>query len=86
MTKKLTVTVPAVKHTDGKISKAPSKQWSHDDIIKKAGKGGQHGFMLSDGTFANRVRAASVAKSAGEVKNPGKKLHSHELKNGVGDA
>ena len=76
----LKVTKPAVKHKDGTISKAPSAKWSHDEIIDKAGKSGQHGFILSDGTFASRSKAAKVAKAAEEVTNPGKKLHSHELR------
>jgi hypothetical protein len=85
MAKKITVTVPAIKHNDGSISKASSKQQSHDDIIKSAGKKGQHGFILSNGEFANRKEAAKVAKAANEVAHPGKKLHSHELRMGKND-
>lgn len=77
---KLKVVVPAVKHADGTISKAPNAKYSHDEIIKKTGKKGEHGFILSDGTFAGREKAAKVAKAIGEVKSPGKKLHSHELR------
>ena len=77
----LKVVKAAVKHKDGTISKAPNAKWSHDDIIEKAGKAGQHGFILSDGTFASRAKAAKVAEAAGEVpKSAGKKLHSHELR------
>ena len=79
---KLKVVVPAIKHSDGTISKAPNAKYSHDDIIKKTGKKGEHGFILSDGTFAGREKAAKVAKAIGEVKDPGKKLHSHELRKG----
>ena len=81
---KLKVVVPAIKHADGTISKAPNAKYSHDEIIKKTGKKGEHGFILSDGTFAARERAAKVAKAVGEVKDPGKKLHSHELRNSLG--
>jgi hypothetical protein len=77
---KLKVVLPAVKHADGTISKAPNAKYSHAQIIKDTGKKGEHGFILSDGTFAARERAAKVAKAVGEVKDPGKKLHSHELR------
>ena len=80
---KLKVVVPAVKHADGTISKAPNAKYSHDDIIKKTGRKGEHGFVLSDGTFASREKSAKVAKAIGEVKHPGKKLHSHELREGL---
>ena len=81
---KLKVVLPAIKHADGTISKAPNAKYSHDEIIKKTGKKGEHGFILSDGSFASRERSAKVAKAVGEVKNPGKKLHSHELRDGLG--
>lgn len=85
MSKKLTVKVPAVKHKDGTVSKAPSASWSHDEIIKKTGKSGTHGFILSDGTFASRTKAAKVGEAAGELpKKDGKKLHSHELRQALG--
>jgi hypothetical protein len=81
----LKVTKPAVKHKDGTISKAPNASWSHDEIIEKAGKSGKHGFMLSDGTFASRTKAAKVAEAAKEVpKSAGKKLHAHELRQALG--
>ena len=77
----LKVVKPAVKHKDGTISKAPNAKWSHDDIIEKAGKSGQHGFILSDGSFASRTKAAKIGEAAGELpKSDGKKLHSHELR------
>ena len=34
---KLKVVVPAVKHADGTISKAPNAKFSHEEIIKKTG-------------------------------------------------
>jgi len=82
--KKLTVKEPAIKYPDGKIAKG-TKKMSHDDIVKREGKDGKRGFILSDGTFAGREAAAKVAKAAGEVAHPGKKLHSHELRMGKKD-
>ena len=87
MPKKLTVVKPAIVEKSGKVVKAPSVAYSHDEIIKRAGKeakGAKHEFVLSDGEIANRKKAAKVAKAAGEVKHPGKKLHSHELRNALG--
>ena len=84
MSKKLTVKVPAIKEKSGKIVKAPSKAWSHDELIEKEGKkakGSKHEFALSNGEVVNRKKAAKVAEKAGEVpKSVGKKLHSHDLR------
>ena len=83
---KLKVVEPAIKEKSGKVVKGTVKQ-SHDDIITKEGKkakGAKHEFVLSDGEIADRTKSAKVAKTAGEVKNPGKKLHSHELRNALG--
>ena len=83
---KLKVVKPAIKEKSGKVVPAKSVKESHDDIIKregKAAKGAKHEFMLSDKTVATRTKAAKVAKAAGEVKDPGKKLHSHELRKGL---
>jgi len=85
MTKKVKVIEPAIKEKSGKVVKGTPSQ-SHDDIIKKAGKGAKgakHDFVLSTGEVVGRTKAAKVAKSAGEVKDPGKKLHSHELRKGL---
>ena len=77
---------PAVKEKSGKvISGTPAL--SHTEIEKKAGRSkneDKRGFLLSTGKFADRKEAAKVAKAAGEVKKPGKKLHSHELRKGLG--
>jgi len=81
---KLKVVKPAIVEKSGKVDKAKSIKESHDDIIAQTGKKGQHEFVLSDGTIANRKKAAKVAKTSGEVKNPGKKLHSHELRESLG--
>jgi hypothetical protein len=86
MTKKLKVVEPAIVEKSGKVVKGKPSD-SHDDIIKRAGKaakGAKHEFVLSDKEIADRTKAAKVAKAAGEVKNPGKKLHSHELRKGLG--
>jgi hypothetical protein len=82
MTKKIKVVEPAVKEKSGKILK-DTPAYSHEEIEKKAGRpknADKRGFLLSTGEFANREKAAKVAKAAGEVKGAGKKLHSHELR------
>ena len=81
---KLKVVKPAVKEKSGKVvSDTPA--YSHEEIEKKAGvKKDKRGFLLSNGKFADREKAAKVAKAAGEVKKPGKKLHSHELRESLG--
>ena len=71
-----TVKVPAVKKKDGKVVKAPSKQYAHKDLETK----GERGFILSDGKFAGREEAATVAKKAKQVPNNVKKLHSEDLR------
>jgi hypothetical protein len=84
MTKKLKVVEPAIKTKSGKVIK-DTPAYSHDEIEDKAGvKKDKRGFLLSNGKFAGRKEAARVAKAAGEVKKPGKKLHSHELRNALG--
>ena len=83
---KLKVIEPAIKEKSGKVVKGKPTE-SHDDIIKRAGKaakGAKHDFVLSDKEVVGREKAAKVAKAAAEVKKPGKKLHSHELRKGLG--
>jgi hypothetical protein len=83
---KLKVVKPAIVEKGGKVVPAKSAKESNDDIIKREGKkakGAKHEFVLSDKEIADRKKAAKVAKAAGEVKNPGKKLHSHELRKGL---
>ena len=82
---KLKVIEPAIVEKSGKVVKGKPSD-SHDDIIKKDGKkakGAKHEFVLSTGEIADRKKSAKVAKAAGEVKDPGKKLHSHELRKGL---
>jgi hypothetical protein len=85
---KLKVLVPAIKEKSGKVIKAPSKAWSHEELKKMAGKeakGAKHEFELSNGKIVNRKTAAKVAEKAGEVpKSVGKKLHSHDLRRAEG--
>jgi hypothetical protein len=88
MATKLKVLVPAIKEKSGKVIKAPSKAWSHEELKKKAGKeakGAKHEFELSNGKIVTRKEAAKVAEAAGEVpKSVGKKLHSHDLRRAAG--
>ena len=61
---------PAVKKSNGKIVKAKSKKESHDDLNTE----GKRGFILSDGKFAGREEAATVAKKAKQVPKTVKKF------------
>jgi hypothetical protein len=82
MATKIKVIKPAVKEKSGKVI-ADTPAYSHEEIEKKAGRkknADKRGFLLSSGEFADREEAAKIAKKAGEVKNAGKKLHSHELR------
>jgi len=83
---KLKVKVPALKEkgTD-KVVPAPSPAYSHAELEMKEKRGkkeDKRGFLLSNGEFAKRKKAAEVAKEAGQVpKKAGiKKLHSHDLR------
>lgn len=72
---------------NGKIDPAPSNAYSHDEVeavkhIKD--KDVKRGFVTSEGKFVNREKASKIAKAAGEIKNPPKKLHSHDLRKALG--
>ena len=41
---------------------------------------GKKGFLLSDGSFAKRKKAAKIAYRAGQIHDHIKKLHSHDLR------
>ena len=69
------VKVPAIKKKDGKVVKAPSKKYAHDDLETS----GKRGFILSDGTFADRKKAAKVSNESGMTSNK-KKLYSEDLR------
>jgi len=88
MATKLSVLVPAIREKSGKVVKAPSKAWSHEELIErigKAAKGAKHMFELSDDEIVNRKKAAKIAEKSGEVpKKVGKKLHSHDLRRALG--
>jgi len=55
-----------------------------EELEKKLGrkpKEDKRGFLLSNGAFVGRKKAAEIAEAAGEVpKKVGKKLHSHDLR------
>ena len=75
-----------VKKT-GKVIPAPKKSYSHDMIEEKSGiqdKKVKRGFVTNEGEFVKRKTAAKIAKSAGEIKKPVKKLHSSDLREGLG--
>ena len=79
MKKKLTIADPAVKEKNGKVDKAPSKAWSHEEIELSKGikdKNAKRGFVTNKGEFVSRKKAAKIALKAGEIKKPVKKLHS----------
>ena len=86
MKKKLKVLEPAIKY-GSKVAKGTPKE-SHDQIAKKLGepkKAGKRGFILTDGEYVDRRKAAKVARKAKQVAHPGKELHSHELRMGKKD-
>lgn len=83
MATKKRIVGPAVKEKSGKIDKAPSVAWSHDDLeaskhLKK--KNVKEGFETNTGEFVSRKKAAKVAEKAGEVKHTIKKLHTTDLR------
>jgi hypothetical protein len=82
---KLKVVKPAVKEKSGKVV-SDTNAYSHSEIEKKAGRKkneDKRGFLLSNGEFVGRKKAAKVAEKAGELKKPVKKLHSHNLREGL---
>ena len=74
---------PAVKEKNGKIDKAPSIAWAHDDLEKvkhlKKSKV-KEGFETNTGEFVSRKKAAKIAQKAGEIKHKVKKLHTTDLR------
>lgn len=79
---------PALKvKKTGKVIEAPSKAWGHDqleakDHIKK--KKVKEGFVTDEGKFVGRKKAAKIAEEAGQVNGDIKKLHSTDLRKGLG--
>lgn len=87
MKKNLTISRPALKEKNGKIDPAPSKAWSHEEIeVSKdiKDKNVKRGFVTNTGKFVDRKKAAKIAKAAGEIKKPVEKLHSSDLRKGLG--
>ena len=87
MGKKLKIAEPALKEKNGKVDPAPSKAWSHEEIeVSKdiKDKDVKRGFVTNTGKFVDRKKAAKIAEKAGEIKKPVKKLHSHDLRAGLG--
>ena len=78
MTKRVKVAMPAIKTPSGRILTAGSAA-HHKNIASP--EGGKKGFLLTDGTFANRTRAGTIATVAKQVKKIAGKpyLHSHDL-------
>ena len=44
----------------------------------------KRGFVTNTGKFVDRKKAAKIAKAAGEIKKPVKKLHSSDLRKAMG--
>ena len=87
MKKKLTIAEPALKEKSGKVDPAPSKAWSHEEVeVSKdiKDKDVKRGFVTNTGKFVGREKAAKIAKAAGEIKKPVKKLHSSDLRKALG--
>jgi hypothetical protein len=85
----LTVERAAIKDHDGKVYTVP-RPGRHHDVIKMMVNSyfrpipitGEQGFVLSDGTFADRVRAREVAEAANQLlsrASTGKELFSEDV-------
>ena len=88
MSKPLKVKVPAILERSGKVIDAPSRAYSHAELIKLAGlpaRDAKHDFELTNGKIVNRIVAAKIAEQAHEVpKSTGEYLHSHDLRHAEG--
>ena len=84
MAAKIKVKVPALRERGTKkVVGAPSEAYSHEELEIKEGRGkkeDKRGFLLSNGKFVGRKKAADVAEEAGQVPKGIKKLHSHDLR------
>lgn len=76
----VTVKKPAIKMADGKIKSAPSWRYSHESIDAE----GKKGFILSNGKFVSRKKAAKVAWDAGQINRIVHKLHTEHLREAAG--
>ena len=81
----LKVMKPAIKDEHGNLHTMPSWRYSHEDI-KDNGKvvEGKKGFILSDGKFVGRKKAAKVAWDAGQIDRIVHKLHTEHLREAAG--
>jgi hypothetical protein len=82
------IVAPALKEKKtGVIIEAPSKKWAHDQLEAKEHKKDKEvkkGFVTNDDKFVKRKKAAEIAKQAGQIKKPIKKLHSSDLRKAEG--
>lgn len=81
----LKVVKPAIKMPEGTIYTAPSWHYSHESI-KVGGKtpDGKKGFVLNDGDFVGRKKAAKIAWDAGQISRKVHKLHTEHLREAAG--
>ena len=81
----LKVMKPAIKDKHGNLHTMPSWKYSHESILDD-GKpvDGKKGFVLSDGTFVGRRKAASVAWQAKQITKQVDKLHTEHLREAAG--
>ena len=81
----LKVMKPAIKDKDGNLHTASSWRHSHEDI-KVDGKvpDGKKGFVLSNGDFVSRKKAAEVAYAAKQITKQVDKLHTEHLRAAAG--
>lgn len=81
----LKVMKPAIKDEHGNLHTMPSWKYSHEDI-KDNGKvvEGKKGFILSNGDFVSRKKAAEVAFLAKQITKQVDKLHTEHLRAAAG--
>lgn len=81
----VTVKKPAIRMDNGKLAAAPSWHYSHESI-KRDGQvpDGKKGFVLSNGKFVGRKKAAKVAWDAGQIDRIVHKLHTEHLREAAG--
>ena len=80
-----TVLKPAIRMDDGKIKTAPSWKYSHESIkVDGEVPKGKKGFILSNGDFVGRKKAAKVAWDAGQINRIVHKLHTEHLREAAG--
>lgn len=81
----LKVMKPAIKAKSGKLYTAPSWKYSHESIhVNAIIPQGKKGFVLSNGKFVGRKKAAKVAWDAGQINRIVHKLHTEHLREAAG--